>query len=806
MKEKLNQFSGKRGFNLPHVFDRTVIILLVVYGLVLAYELLVYTSSGYYATMFYFDEEYNNISIITFAAGILISLVQFAFLQAKTKCITILSFGESRKSLFRKKFWFPLLAMVLITIGYYIIILCTDEKLKKSFGVLADEYFGNIMISLLPLIVGYTAGAFSRIYCGKTSETIFFSASICAFPFTFFNLIDAIFALSLNGYYSIASDYWSFSNYNAAQGNDITTILSLFDPLYTLNYNVYGFVNEDMSAQLWYATPAHYIIKNLIWIGILVGIVFITEKYFVKKFSVEYCDKLGKSNSVRRMCFLTSALFISTLSLGKFFEYLLEYLQPIYMLLLLIIVLIISFLLAGIVALILYRKKEQMRFSLQSAGVVTVLCLSVYFISVTGCFGYSSYVPDTDKIKAVMIGDIVSLTPSSSLMSYFSPAEEVFGTDISFETKEDIELVKDVHKFIADDKKYNTTETFTIVYELENGEIIYRAYSYLSDEGHEKVSTLWETDAVREFYKTILNQNPEINSTSSNEEWVKWFRQLLFYGSPRLMEKLQQLDNDISCISNDSYKTVASADSLVIINKDSVATSFTNEEIEKETVECIKKALYDDLVKLSSKQFYKPQEQIGVISLSSCPSLLEYEKNYWGDYKKVTTKSVLESYKYNLIKFPVTTDMVNTIKVLKEFELYKWFDTDKKIKEAHLIDSQTLIEWMNSYNVKNSFVSASDGSSLSAVSYWWNDDEIGTYLEDGCGYTDGTDKDFEWYHSRYEDGIMEPISEDDIKIITSEDAKKLREKAFMTYNAGNDCEFLVMKYTDGTVNMLVISN
>ena len=146
MTEKSNQSLGKRGFNLPHVFDRSVIILLIVYAIVLAYEMWALIEYKSFINFTNYYEDTCNLSQITFTAGLIISLVQFRFLQIKTRCITNLSFGESRKSLFRKKFWFPLLAMVLMTIGFYIVLLCTDKRLKNNFSILTDEYFANILI------------------------------------------------------------------------------------------------------------------------------------------------------------------------------------------------------------------------------------------------------------------------------------------------------------------------------------------------------------------------------------------------------------------------------------------------------------------------------------------------------------------------------------------------------------------------------------------------------------------------------------------------------------------------------------
>lgn len=811
MTEKSNQSLTKRGFNLPHVFDRSVIILLVVYALVLIYDLFTQISDGYY----YYDGGIIDLSIITFVAGVLVSLVQFRFLQVKTKCITILSLGESRKSLFRKKFWFPLLAMALITVGYYIILLCTDKKLKNSFSILADEYFANILIALLPLVAGYTVGVFARIVSGKTSETIVFGASVCALPFTLFNFIDSIFALSLRGYYVKLTEYSSFSNYSSTEGHPITTVFSLFDPLYTLNYSLSGFGNQNESGNPWFETPAFYIIKNAVWISVVIFAVFLIEKYFIKNFKAEFCDKAGKNKFVRITSSVGLSLATSMVTFWRVFMSLGADVQSFLMLPLLITVMLLALITTVVVTSVLYRKKEQLRFSFQGVGITAVLGVVVYLISVTGCFGYSTYMPDTNEIKSVMINDSVGLLHVYSL-DYVNTANESLYVDICFKSKEEIEKVKDVHNFIAKDKNYDSTDTFTIIYELENGDLVYRSYPYLSNEACEKIGTLYETDTIKSFYKTIFNQNSEINGNGSNAVWLAWEKNFSFNNNKTISDDLYYGDYSDYYDDGTSYKTVANADSLVVFSKDDKATCITDEQISRETMEKLKKALYEDYECLSWQQFFKPEKQIGVISLASCATLKKLE-TYWLDEDDPvpTSHQVLYDNQYYLYNFSVTSDMVNTISVLKDAGVYKCFDTQIEIEEAHLIDSSKFISWISS---NSSYIGYhpvdKSGKYLSGLIYSWNDEgDVLTYLDEGCNYINLSHKYYEDYgyyddvYYWYDDEIVyDPIPESDIEIITPEEAEKLREKAFMTYNAGNDCKFLVMKYTDGTANMLVIPN
>ncbi len=794
MTEKSNQSLVKRGFNLPHVFDRNIIILLVVYAITLLYILSNVSTDGYFHYSYYAPQGFNNLSIITFIAGVLVSFVQFRFLQVKTKCLTILSLGETRKNLFRKKFWFPLLVMVLMTIGYYIIILCVDEKLNKFFSTLYDEYFANILISLLPLFVGYTVGAFARIVSGKTSETIVFGASVCAFPFALFSAVDAVFALTLKGYYTAAADYYAFSNYGAAEGHPVTTVLSLFDPLYTLNTNISGFSNSQASTGLWFETPALYIIKNVIWIAVFIGIIFLVENHFVKNFKAEYCDKSGKNKFVRVMCSVTSALLVVALSLLAVYQNLWADALPARGLSLVVGSLIWALILTLILTALLYRKGIKLRYSFLGVGITTALSVVIYIISVTGCFGYSTYMPETENIKSVMINDVTGVLPAYS-SDYFVSAQEALSVDISFKTKEEIEFIKDIHKFIATDKNYDTTETFTIIYELEDGGLVYRTYPHLSDEACEKLGTVWGTDTVRNFYKVILNQDEELNSTGLNTYWISWEKAFSFNTNSKIINGSGYYDDGYYGYNESSgYRTIAAADSLVVYSKDGEFTCITNEEISSETMEKLKKALYMDYMNMSHNNRYKSQEQVGVISLASCVALLEEEESGWWDEEEeetLTAKEVLENNEDHLYRFLVTSDMVNTINVLKDADVYKYFASECQIADAHLIDSSKIISWMNS----DLFSYMED--SLPGLTYSW-DDYYDTYLRWGCGYLPSEEA---YQYSEYS---FEPISESDIEKITPQEAEMLREKACMIYNAGQDCEFLVMKHTDGSANMLVI--
>ncbi len=815
MTEKSNQSLTKRGFNLPHVFSWQIVVLLVVYVLVLFYQFINTDGEGYFSYSIDYPRGFNNLSKITFFAGFLVSFLQFKFLQIKTKCITILSFGETRRSLFRKKFWIPLLCLVLLTVCYYFVQLCVLKKLQKNFSVLADEYFANILIALLPLIVGYTAGAFARIVSGKTSEAVIFGGAICCLPNSVFSFIDSVFALSLKGYYVMPSDF-GYSNYVNTYDHVITNVLSIFDPLYTLNPSISGFGNNDFSASAWFETPLFYILKNLVWIVLIIFIIFLIEKHFVENFKVENCNKSGKNNFVRVVISVGLATMISSTISWIIYEHFGAEVQSFVMLPLLIAVLVVALAVTVIVTLLIYRHKNAICFSLVGSAITVAFSLVVYLVSATGCFGYSTYMPETSEIKSVMINDPVGILCTYS-PEYVSTANEGVYANMCFKNQDEIEKVKAIHNFIALDKNYDTTENFSIVYELKNGDFVCRNYSYLSEDACEKIASLFETDTVHGFYKTIFNQDSVINSSSSSHDWIYWDSVFSINKNDEISSYIYGSDTNYIAIENywnedTSYKSVADADSLVIYSKDNKHTYITEEQISREIMEELKKALYEDYTSLSWRQIFKPEKQIGVISLASCEALKESETNWFkdGDYVSSSEQVLKENVGW-LYQFSITSDMEKTIEVLKKAGLYKYFYEELEVSEAHLIDSSEFISWVYSYsNIEGNKAKDRNGEYLSSLAYAWNAGGFSdVYLDRGCDYIDLSLENYNdlLFEDWYEQGAnYKPVLESDIEKITPEEAEKLREKAFMTYNAGNDCKFLVMKYTDGTANMLVLPN
>ena len=826
MKEKLNQSLGKRGFKQHRVLNSSFVSMLIAYAFVLLSNL-----SEIFYSVEIGNTEFSLWGIegwIALIGGAIVSLSQFSFLNIKNRCITILSFGESRKKLFNKKIWLPLGLMALITLLYYIVVLIMNLYFEAFDPDLIGEFIAIICCTLMLLVVGYTTGVFARVFAGKLSEAVVLGASALILPYSVFGFIDAVLSILLRGYSNVAGESY-LSNYEANNDMLLTSVFSIFDPVYFLNTDTVVWNTVELSDNYWANSTEYFIIKSIAFIVACVVATILLGNYFSKSYKAENCDRSGKHKPAIVLCSLTLPLLFCTvinsvlngteITIPAYFSF-----STIMVFVVMLLCLIISLILALIINATLYRGVKKLKFATISVGLIAILNVLMITISLTGGFGYKSRVPETDEIKSVMINDAVGLLPVVS-SEYFAEAEVNENVKITFKTKEEIEKVKDIHKIIINEKDYDTTDTFTIIYELENGNVIYRTYPHLSKETCEKIEALWETETVRSFYQTILNQSSQLNGEDYERKWHEWEAEFAFNGNDAIDEKYRSYNDffyngEYGTIYSDDFaspRTVASADLLVVFSKDDASACLTDEQISKETMKKLKNALYEDYMNMSAQQFFNPQKQLGVISLAFCSDLVGYETVDWADEAPdLTTEEVLEKYKYDLFKFPVSSDMVNTIKVLKDADLYKHFFKKKEIEKAHLIDAQVLIEWLNpsSYYTGKS-VSGQDDKKvlLSKNVYYWDDYAVNDYLINGCKYVDGFStnnirrSEIYYYDEEYNnEHLGNPVPESDIEKITPKQAEKLREKAFMTYNAGNDCKFLVMKYTDGTANMLVIPN
>ncbi len=801
MTKKSKLSSGKREFSVPYILKDSLIVLLVVYAAILFGNWLSVHFSIVDSYNWFMFSNYGNEAIIALISGFVVSLSQFKFLHKKSKCVALFSLGKARSRLFYEKAWRPLFLMLLITGVYYVAVLVSNIVLGFFSSSLIDEFLSTALCTIMLLAFGYTVGVFSSVFTGKMSEAVVFGIAVSTLPFILFNLVDALFRFFLKGYFALLGGELNYSYYIANKGGILHSVLSAFDPLFSMMPEAQFYFTTESSDEAWMFTPLYNIIKSVVWIIACVVAITLLQKYFSGKYKPEFCDKQGRHKTVSVLCSMTIPMFSVAFLLCAwcFISSLGGIIRGIDKVIFIAIALLCSVVTSFVLNLVLYREKSQIKYSFCGFGIVAIVTAVICIIANTGGLCYTTYIPDSNKIKSVMISDEVGLLPDIS-DEYFDAEREHAPIELCFTDKDDIELVKKVHKFIAEDDTSGTTTNFNIIYQLENGTHICRTYRNISNRGCEEIEKLWETATVKEFYKTIFNQKKELNSKSESKEWSEWEHEFVYNNDYNVQEYTYNVDAGVYYSLDDkvTYRLTAIADGVVLYSKDDVVT---RRVFSQDFMQELRTAMYKDYCSMTWEQFFKPEKQIGVIGFVNRAYYKEENNNF--DFLEEDSDWLGVFYSF-FRKFPITTDMYNTISVLKKADVYKCFEATKEIEQAHLIDSQKLLEWMSlddTYMNDVPDVFNKGDLLLSARRYFWGDFASDIYLTYGCKYSEN----LEYLDDPMAYSDFTPIPESDIEIITPERANKLREDAFMTYNAGNDCKFLVMKYTDGTAGMLVIS-
>lgn len=752
-----------------------------------------------YGMSYYYSEPY-----IAIIGGFTVALLQFRYLHSKKHSFTMLSFPVKRQKLFLRDAFIPLGALALITVVIKAVALGINIYILKFSVELLKLFIVNVLLILLPLFFSYTVTVASMLFTGRTSEGIATSISGILLPTALFSLIDNIFNITLHGYDSIFyEDYLYFypvftTNYSMGT-NEITRVLSEIDP--TGNFYLYECYYSDLPLNET-VNILTQVIKSSVWIAIFITSIILMSRYFEKRYKPEYCGVKGKSRVPLVLVSIVLPLLLTNFSFPTeqnipdtvlFFE--------------IFTAAIVAVIIGLILNIIVCRGVKKILCGVIGGGAILVTTILLVVIGSTGCFGYSSYLPDAEKIENITVSlPFEEILPVNADNRFFDTDPYLSETSyIKLTSENDISILQNIHSTAVESRDKDTSCRIEIIYTLKNGKTVPRCYNYISNAVVDKALELSKTDKISEFYKVVLNQHEYYNSgLTLYTEWEKYA--LDFSG--------EDTDSSDYYSYSGTYdaKSMCNARNITIVSKDNSQATFSPNNFEEGQVDSLKKALYEDLCSLSAEQLFTPEKQIGVLILS--PTIYPDDNDGYYLYPNST----------NQLKISITRDMKKTLSVLEEMGLTEHFNNNKEIKEAHTVNIRDAVKWYtlrsSSYlyydiQLKNpdtyilayhtpfySWDNSNNSDYLYYASRYMTDSQYYNYdvPDTGVGGLDsGTYVDY-YTEDYYSEFIKAPEKTD----LTPEEAKRLQENAFMTYNIGDNGKFLVIKYTDGTSNMLVI--
>jgi len=380
----------------------------------------------------------------------------------------------------------------------------------------------------------------------------------------------------------------------------------------------------------------------------------------------------------------------------------------------------------------LKEKAKPMIVILGSTVIISLVCL-------TGGLGYENKLPGVEDIETVEVQAPYDLVENNAeligMADYYDVNTAVLREGIKFDNAEDIEKVLAIHSLVSEDKNKETTEGINFTYKLKNGSVIERSYRYISKDCAEEILKLWNTNKVKELYKTLL-----------------------------LTERKES--NELMGISLFEKSWLSMYDGNVYIqSKDAVVSSLKDVLNEKEIKE-LKSALYKDITSLAHFEWFKPTESYGLLQFSQ-------EEIVEGELPFVMTGQ-------STVAFQVTKEMVNTVEFLKSHDLMKFFEITREPVKVYLVDVNELGEYYKDFlHVVDSLVYC-DSYPMQHRMMFVAETSVSRHL-----YI----KDAE---------AMFNINEPWRKELTTEEYKDYIEKSHIKYFSGEGGKLLVVAYPEST--------
>ncbi len=690
----------------------------------------------------------------------IVSVLPLLHLLFKASATYQLSVGIKRKRLFSTLTFAPLSVAIVCVITVNIFLLLLNLRYVGYSAVLVPAFMAHLMYTISCILWGAMCLAVTIILARRWVEALACFLGLLTFPLIKF-LITSIFDVTLNGF-DIHNRYVSNINTDLFNFNEITYYIDYVMPPSLAAY-VSGYINLLTTARTTEPLNDSFfiLISSTIWCGIIFAILCLLSKYFEKKYKFEEYRQKGKSKAALIIACTSITLYRIALLILKFAlndNTTNQFDNPIEeILIILLTIFAISLPLSWIVSLKIKRNYT----GLISAGICIVLCIAITVIGLTGAFGFEEWIPETKEIESVTIRPYFKMCSDNRSVP-FQLSISNLNSYYKLTTQDDIELCREIHKAYINSDKKEFSGNCTITYTLKNGKNINRTYEFVSEDVVNTALKLWESDYVKEQYAQLLQiTKPQYDVTGDATS-----------------SRILQFNN------------------LHIISKYNKATNITN-SVTKEQTDELRRALYKDICTLSAEEWFAPEHQYGVLAISN-------DKGKGGLIDDALPITTFNGEEYDQWYFFVNSNMTNTVNVLKKYDYFKFFDSAKQIKSALTVEIEDLTIWtLDSF--KTSYFSSDykkphlvdartrDGKTLHTTYLMWNNSLTEKYIK-VCLLNNTTDYD-----------SLNPYAQPPITtVVTPTEATKLVNDGYLGYNVGDEGKVLILFYSDGTYNTVII--
>lgn len=647
---------------------------------------------------FFFGDEYMILPCLVLIAlcGLAMAICTFNFITSKKQVNVYYSLGITRTKLFLGKYISgSILLSASIFLPLFIMLIANLGALGFSFEIF-KVFFLYLLTFLVVSLSAFTITATIFACVGTIFEAGIFSAIILFLPDILLYGIQTIMSKFLYGnpygynFTPANNEHWD-NSYIATLSEQFEYLSPVFFAKTELSKFAIIEKATDSATQQVFENPSFTNI--VLWIILTAIIAFLGVKLFNKR-KAEIAGFIGTNRFLNTFVSFLAGFFVFALAVSFIEEFVLS-----------LVVGLIGFAIIhlGLELAVLRDLKKFVRGLYKlPVGLVAV---SIFAVSMnTGLFGYSEKLPETERIKSVSVS-IVGETAQYGLFGedshfitehnlYFLNNPSVLTGEITSES--DINAVLKAHKLIADSEEDDRTLKTSIqfCYTLKDGTSFKRNFKTSTPEAHRALLYIEESQYFKDALYTLFKGTIKMPDPKNGIE----------------------LTNEEQNISNAQFSLRDSSSTLNIYSK--YLDSYAFVELADKDREKLLNALYNDLSNRSVTDKYYPD--------STPVAFMRFEGNwsnvYWGiidtangwttddvtdkkePVKLKKTKITMNGFSSDKVNFYVssqynptpffviTSDMKETIKVLKDFKLYDELTKTPDFVSAKIIPASVAYE------------------------------------------------------------------------------------------------------------------
>lgn len=619
------------------------------------------------------------------------------------------------------------------------------------------------------LLVGFAVASVCSVITYTRGNAVITTGAVIAAPTVFTNAVIQCMGAFLRGF---VGDYYSpeLNRYIGRIGYEANYTDSSYSYFPEHCFDVFKFVssadkfgNETVE---FINTPIELILPIIYWLAVGVVAIYI-GKVFINKRKLENVGDRSKDVIPTNFIAITG-LSVVLIMVFSLIDTTVTTHGPLWSVATIAYLILIVFVCYYILLMILTGKIKQRLKAFITPAVASGVITTCVVVFMTGCFGYTSYVPDLDKVEfaVIEVSDFYNVLNENYEGGGYGYCKEPFYSDFYkryFEVadKDDLRIVSELNKEMAEvteDMEYNP---ISITYYLSNGKAVIRSFYTLRCDYPVLETKIGETNIYKAKTEYTLIGNEE---DPYENRYIKELYEVKSNYSKKYGASLHFniYDSDTYQMNYADYKTY-------IVCEDGISAFKTENTTE------LRESLLKDYLESSVKERFTSQDKIigaVVFNPNKSGDLEIYENNH--DYNDKYTLYIRESMK-------------NTVNYLKSTGEYgKLFTgSNKDLVAVSVIPVGKYISAIDDY------------SGLDKIFYGQNyteEDIVNGFIEadDGNGFI---------YSSNNIKDAKDPLNEmfgSAQKYTEPEKMQAIYEKV-RVMGAGNSDDFLaLLEYSNGT--------